>query len=198
MRRTFYHNVSTCNWTSNEIKQSTRQTDRKLDDAVKVSAVMIDVIPEPVDIPVNTGLAGAKNSTNDTPPLFRQMTSEDDLSVDEEVVADSKFRDTMVRGPTSTPQKIAGLTADLAGDVTVGVSSSANLAGDVTVGVASSADLAEVFTIGVASSADLAGDVTISVLSPADLAGFLGPDDYELYHDLHGSYGALSTLMCHT
>ena len=51
-------------------RRSTRQTDRKLDDVVKVSAVMIDVIPEPVDIPVPTGLAGATNSTNDTPPLF--------------------------------------------------------------------------------------------------------------------------------
>ena len=152
---------------------------------VKVSAVMIDVIPELVDIPVPTGLAGAKNSTNDTPPLAQQMTSEDDLSADEEVVADSKFRDTMVGGPTSMPMKIAGLTVDFAGDVTVGVSSpadhagdvtvvvasSTDLAGDVTVGVASSADLAKVVTVGVASSGDLAGDVTVTVSPQADLAG---------------------------
>ena len=145
---------------------------------------MIDVIPEPLDIPVPTGLAGAKNSTNNTPPLVRQMTSEDDLSADEEVVADSKFRDTMVGGPTTTPLKIAGLTVDFAGDVTVGVSSPADHAGDVSVGVA--------------SWADLAGDVTVGVSSSADFAGFVGPDDYELYHDLHGSDGALSTLLCHT
>ena len=75
---------------------------------VKVSAILINVIPEPVDIPVPTGLTGAMNSANDTPPLVRQMTSEDDLSA--EVVADSKCRDNVVRGPTSTPLKIAGLT----------------------------------------------------------------------------------------
>ena len=40
-----------------------------------------------------------------------------------------------------------------AGDVTVGVMSSADLAGDVTVGVASSADLAEDVAVGMASSA---------------------------------------------
>ena len=41
----------------------------------------------------------------------------------------------VVRRPTSTPLKIAGLTVDIAGDVTVGVSSPADLTGDVTVGV---------------------------------------------------------------
>ena len=39
---------------------------------------------------------------------------------------------TFVSGPTSTPLKIARLTVDLAGDVTVGVASSADLAGDIT------------------------------------------------------------------
>ena len=81
----------------------------------------------------------------------------DDLSADEEVMADSKFRDTFVGGPTTMPLKFAGLTVDLAGDVTVGVASSDKLAGDVTVGVAPSADLAGDATVGVASSADLAG-----------------------------------------
>ena len=104
-------------------RRSTRRTDRKLDGAAKVSALMINVIPEPVVIPVPAGFAGAKTSTRNTPPLVRQMTSEDDLSTDE-VVADSKFRDTFVGGPTSMPLKIfAGLTVDLAGDVTVGVAS---------------------------------------------------------------------------
>ena len=130
-----------------------------------------------MDIPVPTGLAGAKNSTNDTPPLVRQITSEDDLSADEQVMADSKLLDTVVGGPTSMPLKIAGLTvcvsspADLAVDVTVGASSSADLAGDVTVGVASSADHAGDLTVGVASSADLAGDVAVGVSPSADLAG---------------------------
>ena len=91
---------------------------------------------------------------------------------------------------------IAGLTIDIAGDVTVGVSSPADLAGDVTVSVASPADLAGVVTAGVAfreecgdnvviptdcvcnydeiaevtSSANLAGDVTVGVTSSADPA----------------------------
>ena len=152
-------------------RRSTRQSDRKLDGAVKVSALMIDVIQEPGDIPVPTGFAGAKISTRNTPPLVQQMTSEDDLSADEEVVADSKFCDTFVGGPTSTPLKIAGLTIDLAGYVTVGVASSADHAGDITVGVASSTDLAGDVTVDVVPSADLAGDVTVGVASLADLDG---------------------------
>ena len=47
---------------------------------------MIDVIPEPVDIPVPTSFADAKKNIRNTPPLARQMTSEDDLSADEVVV----------------------------------------------------------------------------------------------------------------
>ena len=68
------------------------QSDRRLVDEVKVSAVMIDVIPELVDSPVPS---------------------------DNEVVADSKCRDNVVGGPTSTSLKIAGLNVDIAGDVTV-------------------------------------------------------------------------------
>ena len=71
-----------------------------------------------------------------------------------------------VSGPTDTALKIAGLTVDLAGDVTVGVAPSADLAGDVTIGVPSSADLAEDVTIGVVSSADLAEVVTAGVCRP--------------------------------
>ena len=78
---------------------------------------------------------------------------------------DSKFWDTLVGGPTTTPLKIAGLTVDLAGDVTADVASSADISGVDTVGVASSADLAGVITAGVASPADLAGDVTAGVAS---------------------------------
>ena len=105
-------------------------------------------------------------------------------SADYEVAADLKCRNNVVGGSTSTPLNIAGLPVDIAGDVTVGVSSLADLAGDVTVGVAPSADLAgdvtvgvsppnnltNNITIGVASSSNLAGDVTIGVTSSADRA----------------------------
>ena len=145
---------------------------------------MINVIPEPVDTPVPTGFAGAKKSNRNTPSLIWQMTLEYDLSADEVVVADPKYHDTFVGGLPSTTPKIAGLTVNLAGDVTAGVASLAEVAEDVTAGVASSADLAKdvtsgvtsladlaaVVTAGVASSADLAKDVTASVASLADLA----------------------------
>ena len=61
------------------------------------------------------------------------MTSGDDLSEEEEIIADSKFRATVVGGQTSMPLKIAGLTVDIAGDVTFDGASSADLAGDVTI-----------------------------------------------------------------
>ena len=47
------------------------QLDRQLVDAVKVSVLLIDVIP--------TGITGANN---------RQMTSEDDISTNKKVIAD--------------------------------------------------------------------------------------------------------------
>ena len=124
----------------------------KLDGTVKVSAFMIDVIPE--DIPVATVFTGAKKSIRNTPALVQQMTSEDDLSADNVVVADPKSCDTFVVGLTSTTPNIAWLTVNLAGDVTAGVESSADLAEVVTAGVAHSSDLAEVVTAGVAHSAD--------------------------------------------
>ena len=52
---------------------------------------MINVIPESVNSPVPTSLTGANGSTNDTPPLVRQMASEDDLSMVEAVMADLDF-----------------------------------------------------------------------------------------------------------
>ena len=52
---------------------------------------MIDMIPELVSSPVPAGLAGANSSTNNTPPLVRQLASEDDLSLEEVVVADLTF-----------------------------------------------------------------------------------------------------------
>ena len=162
--------------------------DRKLDDAVKVYAVMIDVIQEPVDISVPTALAGAKNSITNTPPLIRQMASEDDLYVDNEVEADSTFCDTVSGGPTSTPLEIVVWRrpcwryhrrcvyspADLAGDVTIGVLAPADHTKNITVGVSSrptlldtsevafSADIAEV-----ASSADLADVASLLEVSPS-------------------------------
>ena len=149
---------------------SARQTDRKLDGAVNVYTLMIDMIPEPVDIPVPTGFANAKKSIGNTPPLVRQMMSEADLSTDEVVVAYPKSRDTFVGEPTSTAPKIAGLTVNLAGDVTAGVASLAELAEDVTASAGLTVNLAGDVTADVASSADLAKDVTAGVASLADLA----------------------------
>ena len=80
------------------------------------------------------------------------MTSEDAIDV---VVADPKSHDTFVGGPTSTTPNIAGLPINLAGDVTVGVASSADLSAVVTGDVASLADLAMEFTGRVASLSDL-------------------------------------------
>ena len=66
--------------------RSSLRTDGKLDGVVKVSALMIDVIPEPVDIPVPTGFGGAKDSIRNTPPLVWKMTSKDELSVNKVMV----------------------------------------------------------------------------------------------------------------
>ena len=133
-------------------------------------AVMIDVIPEldpgtgsrmrisaPDHVP--TGSVGAPEGTGGTLPLVRRMTSEDELFADHMIVIVNAGDITV--GVASS--------ADLAGVITVGVTSSADLAGDVTVGVASSAALAGDVTVGVASLAALAGDVTVSVASSADL-----------------------------
>ena len=153
---------------------------------VKVSAVLIDMIPEPVDSPVPIGLASANSSINNKSPLVRQMASEDNFYMEEVVVADLDICDYVVGGPTSTCLKSAGVIVDLAGGVTVGVSSPADLAGDITVVVSSTADLAGGVTVGVVLSAvaevpssadiaevasDVAGDVTVGVTSLADPAG---------------------------
>ena len=50
-----------------------------------------------MDSPVPADLAGADGSTNSTPPLVWQMASEDDLSMEEEVVADLDFCDYFMR-----------------------------------------------------------------------------------------------------
>ena len=59
--------------------RSPRPSDRQPFDAVKVAAVLIDMIPEPVDSPVPTGLACVNSSINDTSPLVWQMASEDNF-----------------------------------------------------------------------------------------------------------------------
>ena len=80
------------------------------------SALTINVILEPVGIDVPTGSFGATRHTGDTLPIRRQRTSKDELSTNEVIVF----------GPAE--------------DVTVDVASSADFAGDVTVGVTSSDD----------------------------------------------------------
>ena len=121
------------------------------------------------------------------------MTSDDDLSTDAEVVADPKFCDTSVGGPTSTALQNAELTVDLAEVVTVVVASSADLAEVGTVGVVSSANLTGVSTIGYDDPYHgslygglLPHDVSDEDDSPLLLSDFDEPIDYELYHDLHG------------
>ena len=84
--------------------------------AVKVSAVLIDVILEQVDSPVPAGLTGANSSTNIAPPLVWQLALEDDLSLVEVVVADLNLYNSVVGGPTSMPLRSAGLLTDFAGD----------------------------------------------------------------------------------
>ena len=147
---------------------------------VKVSAVLLDVIPVPVDSPVPTGLASAKSSTNNTSPVVQQMVSEDDLYMEAMVVTDPDFRDCVIGGPTAAPLGSAGVIVNIAGDVTVSVSSPTELAGDVTpcwrltVGVSYPADIAGgVVTVSVAPSAvaEVASSADIAEVAPsADLA----------------------------
>ena len=176
--------------------RATQLSDSQHVEAVKVSAVLVDVTPELVDSPVPAGLAGNNGETNRMPPLVWQAALEDGLSMKEKVVAGVNSCDSVVGGPTSTFLSSVDGIVDLAGDITVSMSSSADLAGGVTVGVtypadagvASPAYLAGGVTIGVAplayagvaspadfaevaSSADLAGDITVGVLSVAKLAG---------------------------
>ena len=97
------------------------------------------------------------------------MTSEDELSANEVIMVGPKSHGAFVGGPTTKTPTIAGLTVNLAGDVTAGVASPADLAEVVTFGVASSVDLAGDVTSDVASSAYFAGVVTVGVASSADL-----------------------------
>ena len=128
--------------------------------AVKVSAVLVNATPDPMDSPVPTGLAGADDDTNRMSPLTQQAVLEGDLSMKEEVVAELDFCESVVGGPTSAFLSSTDGIVDFAGDFTVVVSSPANVSGYVTVGVSSPSDLAGDVTVGVSSPADLAGDVT--------------------------------------
>ena len=167
----------------------TRRPVVKCGSAVKASALAINVITAPVDVPVPTGFVGAKRSTGDTLPLLRLRTSKEELSANGGImfhhagdvttgVASSAVLPGDVAVGVASSADLAGVitivgvsSADLAGDVTVGVASSADFAGIVTIGVTPSADLAGVVTVSVVSSADLAGNVAVSVASSADLAG---------------------------
>ena len=110
-------------------RQSARQSNRQPVDAVKVSTVLIDMIPEPMDSPVPTGLAMLTVAST---TRQRQMASEHNFSMEEVVLTDLDFCDSVVGGPTSTCLAEVASSADLAEVV-----SSADLAGDVTVGVMS-------------------------------------------------------------
>ena len=128
--------------------QLTRQFDRQPIEAVKVCAVLFDAIPEPVDGPVRASLAGADDDTNRMSPLTRQAVLEGDLSMEEEVVVQLNFCNSVIGGPTSAFHRCTDGIVDFAEDVILVLSSPADLAGDITVGVS--------------SPADLAGDVTVS------------------------------------
>ena len=78
---------------------------------------MVEVTPQPVDSSVPAGLASADGNTNSMPFLVWLVASEDDLSMEEEVVADLDFCDSVVGGPTSTFLRSADVIVDLAGDV---------------------------------------------------------------------------------
>ena len=139
--------------------RSTQQSDGQHIGVVKVFAVLVDVTPELVEEPVPTGTTSDGDDTEYMSPLVWQAVLGDDLSMKEEVVPGVDCYDSVVGEPTSACLASAGRLVDLAGGVTVGVTSPADLAGGVTVGVTSLADA------GVASPADLAGGVTVGVAS---------------------------------
>ena len=144
--------------------------DRQPVEAVKVSAVLVDVTPEPVDSPVPASLAGADGSTNRTPPLVRQAMLESGHFFTVILWSDHQplHSRVVLMGSwillETSPLVCRPRPTLIAGDVTAGVSSPTYLAEGVTIGVAPSA------VAGVASSADLA-----EVASSADLAGYGAP-----------------------
>ena len=121
-------------------------------EAVKVSAVLVDVTPELVEEPVPTGTTGDEGDTDYMSPMAWQVELGDGLSMKREVVPGVVCCDYVAGGPTSAFLDITGGFVDLAGGVTSGVTSPADLAGGVTVGV--TADLAGGVTVGVTSLAD--------------------------------------------
>ena len=164
--------------------RSTQQSDGQHIGAVKVSTVLVDVTPEPVEEPVPTGTTGDDGDTKYMSPPVWQTVFGSGRSVREEATPGVDCYDSAVGEPTSACLDSAVGLVDLAGGVTVGVISLANLAGGVTIGVtamavagveslvvagvASLADagVASLAVAGVASLADLAGGVTVSVAPP--------------------------------
>ena len=134
-----------------------QQSDGQHIGAVKVSAVLVDVSPELVEEPVPTDATGDDGDTKIMSPLVWQAVLGNDLSMKEEVVPGVDCYDSVVGEPTSACLDSASGFVDLAGGVTIGMTSPADLAGGVTVGVTSLADA------GLASPADLAGGVTVGV-----------------------------------
>ena len=66
--------------------------------------MLFDAIPEPVDGPVPAGLAGADDDTNRMSPLTRQAVLEGDLSMEEEVVVQLDFCNSVIGRPTCVPE----------------------------------------------------------------------------------------------
>ena len=102
--------------------------------------MLVDVTPEPVEVPMPTGPTGDDGDTDYVSPMGWQAASGDGLSMKEEVVPGVDCCASVVGGPTSAFLDSAGGCVDFAGVVTVGVTPSADLAGSVTVGVTSLAD----------------------------------------------------------
>ena len=164
---------------------ASRRTDRKRGGAVKVSALAINVIPEPVDVPV-------------TYPLASSVLSEAPETRYPCLIGRRKMSYLRMKGSCSTLLAMSPLKwrpratllelspsvwrprPILLENVTIGVASSADLAGVVTVGVTSSADLAGDVTVGVVSSADLAGVVTVGVAPLLEMRIVISPPVHHL------------------
>ena len=91
--------------------------------------MLVDMTPELVEEPVPTGMTGYDGDTEYASPLVWQTVLGDGLFMKEEVVPGVDCYDSVVGEPTSACLDSAGGFVDLAGGVTVGVTSPADLAG---------------------------------------------------------------------
>ena len=107
--------------------RSTQQSDRQHIGAVKVSLVLIDVTPEPVEEPVLTGTTGDDGDTEYMSAPVWQTVLGSGLSVREEAVPGVDCCDSMFGEPISACLDSVVGFMDLAGGVTVGVMAPANL-----------------------------------------------------------------------